>query len=188
MNTNDFIAPSWSWASVNYPVYMPMASGLLRDGAFRFVAKVIEVCTTPASDDPMGKINKGYLRIYGPLRNSPPPRAAKDDTGNPHSYCQHTDWNTWYDDEPYFGTHQPCHATLHLILAYGHFNSCGESEITEAVYGILVSPTDERKEEYRRVGMFCNQWNRRTPQEAASDSLFDDLDPENVAHKTIVIV
>lgn len=59
-----YLAPSWSWASVDAPVifYSPSLRGL-----GEWVAEIIEAEVTPAGPDPLGQVSSGRIRIAGLL-------------------------------------------------------------------------------------------------------------------------
>lgn len=62
--------PSWSWSSVDMPVWVPDAlpSQGNRRPSIVWLATVMKVSIQLASSDPCGAVGSGLLRIQGPLR------------------------------------------------------------------------------------------------------------------------
>ena len=62
--SNDYRAPSWSWASIDERVRLSSSS---RDGSGMLLAKLLDVNTVPRTSDDTGQVIGGYAQIRGPL-------------------------------------------------------------------------------------------------------------------------
>ena len=69
--SNEYIAPSWSWASYDGAVYIKSTAG-------RMDITLLEAVTIPAGLDPFGRVAGGHLRLYGRLKRALVPCGNRD--------------------------------------------------------------------------------------------------------------
>jgi hypothetical protein len=61
-------APTWSWASVDGEIHMPVESGSTEKLGYSMI-KILEASTIPASPlAPFGQITSAMLKVHGPMR------------------------------------------------------------------------------------------------------------------------
>ncbi|KEZ45947.1 hypothetical protein SAPIO_CDS1334 [Scedosporium apiospermum] len=73
--------PSWSWASANHPIFFPFRGrSLLQERFTRLLARLVNVTTTPAFEDPFGQVHGGTVSLKG---RPTPVRLAIADSSDP---------------------------------------------------------------------------------------------------------
>ena len=135
-------APSWSWASVNSPVY----EGINSMGSnVNTLIKIVNIDLELGTQDPFGQVRAGRLHIEGPLIKP----TLKRCTGNDRTQYRGKHWlgdglariiTDVEDVED--GSEVRC---LPIQWIYG---------VYPAVYALLVEPTPNKKGEHRRIGRF----------------------------------
>ena len=136
-------APSWSWASVNSPVYM----GIISMGTnVDILIKIVTIDVELETQDPFGQVRSGRLQIEGPLIKT----TVRSCTRNDRTEYSKKHWlgdslaNIVPDAEDFENGSEIHCLPIHWVPhAY------------PAVYGVLVEPTHKRKGEYRRIGRFA---------------------------------
>lgn len=68
-SSNTFVAPSWSWASVGHPIYIPSCVYDFPQGTLRSCATITHFHITPTNpSDVYGQVDDGYIKVRGRLR------------------------------------------------------------------------------------------------------------------------
>lgn len=67
---NEYVAPTWSWASVTGPAYYEwwIFHDFPTSPDPRFVPTILEAMTVPTRSDPYGQLSGGFIRLSGKLR------------------------------------------------------------------------------------------------------------------------
>lgn len=144
-----YIAPSFSWASVNFPVHYSVRMKTDRDQSTNsHMIKLVSIHTyTKPQGDAFGQILDGWIRVrgltilYSELLRVPQFRGRESDAKN-----------LFLDN----GHHNPDPATLPsnltlLLLQLDHRNKRGVAGRWQA---ILLTPTGLCEDEYQRVGYY----------------------------------
>lgn len=63
-------APTWSWASVEAPIRHTIKDFYKTKHSATCVAEIIDASVTLVGVDPRGRVNDGYLKIWGPTREA----------------------------------------------------------------------------------------------------------------------
>lgn len=69
IQSTEYVAPSWSWASITGRIEFPTVSGLPLD--FTPLSRVLRVILEPRFTDSFGLLAKGHLHIEGPVLHLP---------------------------------------------------------------------------------------------------------------------
>ena len=134
--------PSWSWASVNSPVFMGIIS---MDSNVNNLIKIVTVDMELETQDPFGQVRGGRLQIEGPLIKTTVRCCSREDRTE------------------YAGKHWLGDSLAIIVPDVEDFKEGGEVHCLPihwvpnaypAVYGVLVEPTHKMKGEYRRTGRF----------------------------------
>jgi hypothetical protein len=64
----EYRAPSWSWASNDFPVFFPFHPPNLRNLDVSIWCRVIDTSVTPTFQDPTGQVKTAHLTLEGPLK------------------------------------------------------------------------------------------------------------------------
>ena len=141
--TQSYIAPSWSWLSINGN----HITTRWFSGDEKVVLEILDVCVTNYSDNILGPIKSGYIRARGIL--GPVVWERKD--------ANHGDFHRIHGRFRELGE---CHVLLDQIVQEISGDAVflpviGTTKVALLIYGLLLVPTGEAKEEYRRIGWFC---------------------------------
>jgi hypothetical protein len=156
-----FAAPSWSWASVDGAIDLPMTNRY-RNTTIR--ASIVGATTTPFHD-PFGPVSSGHLRIRGPLwevkiRVKPPKPISPDDYNLEPDLSADVEINSflmadcqvcWDDRSPSARAHYLANP-LYLLAIAEDVESDRTPTVPHIITGIFLMPTYARKGQYLRVG------------------------------------
>jgi len=159
-NLQLYRAPSWSWASVDGKVdWLAQRSGV-RD-SFVSVATVqtIQTFDKDGKRASTGQLEDGFCRILGTIRTvmryerqaTLHRLVLSEEMSDPHSCVD------FFPDVMIKGGGFPMNAVCLPVLYYQNLISDGENQkrVNEAFMGGLVlEPTGEYRDEYRRMGIF----------------------------------
>jgi hypothetical protein len=152
-SSGQYVAPSWSWASINGVTDYP------NEWLGEPIAEVIDVFTAPKSDDPYGQLIGGCLRLKGLL--------CKFEVRGTSLYLKGSDTPfLWFSSDAMkqknpsfllkrFGVIVTRSTIFGMVLersAEEHTTIKGQPY--RQLRGILLKPTNLRRGEYRRYGTF----------------------------------
>lgn len=135
--------PSWSWASVNSPVYMGIIS---TDSNVNNLIKIVTIDVELETQDPFGQVRGGRLQIEGPLIKTTLRCCTRND-------------RTEYAEKHWLGD-----SLSRIVPDTEDFEEASEVHCLPihwvpdrypAVYGVLLELTYKTKGEYRRIGRFA---------------------------------
>jgi len=118
-----YIAPSWSWASVNSAVIYGNGREKIRN------VSIQKACCTPAGLDPTGAVTDGYLLLSGPTLNITLQRAKSSLSENKKS-------KEYYNLRDYADRDMSANYVPDYLLEPGEM--CGPMRLN--VYGLILSP------------------------------------------------
>ncbi|KAF1963755.1 HET-domain-containing protein [Byssothecium circinans] len=178
----EYIAPSWSWASVKGKVLFFIAEDPDSSKYDEvWVAEVIEIVLNTLSSDPMCRIENGKLTVSGHVRKSRPFFETFELYSS--SCCRN-----WADRRPPFDFIGLTGELFYFLLGYKYiFHKNGAREVKE-LYGLLLEATGQAENEYRRVGSFQHEWVHELQPETGEYPIFVDLDLMKLNTVTITIV
>lgn len=131
--SQQYIAPSWSWASVNKQVICPYNDR-------RWIAEILS-CYVVLADPgvPFGRVKEGLLSIRG--ETCPESRATEGDFSGPHYYTKL--------DDMLAGS-----SSLNMLLRVTHSTKGSKNPGTSHIgsSGFILQPVEDGK--FRRVGVF----------------------------------
>ena len=147
---NKYRAPSFSWASVDGII---SAGGFSDDG---FLIDIVEVSIKPATSDPTGLVDQGFLRLRGVLKELQLKR---------HEFLRYYWWMTvngveirQKDDEREWKRMGPL---VHLDVDEPDLTGMkyclpvrGPSEYNTFVSGLILETTGNATGQFRRIGIF----------------------------------
>lgn len=136
-------APSWSWASIDGKIYAttPNESNLERD--YQVVCIIHEVDIKPATADPFGPILQGAaLKLEAPLLKAMI-SITKNKYGSPIHWINNITGEVNLDVRPVQAGEIVFCMPLTIVTRQG----------SEAIYGIVIEPTDSRGQ-FERCGTF----------------------------------
>jgi hypothetical protein len=156
-----FVAPSWSWASVDGAIDMPMTNRY-RETAIR--ASIVEATTMPL-DDEFGAVNGGYVHIRGPLWEVNVIMDSPKSTYNPEDYNLEPDSSATveinsfliegcqvcFDDRSPSARAHYLAGPLYLLTITEDIN-LQSTPVVHIIMGILLMSSSAKKGEYSRVG------------------------------------
>jgi hypothetical protein len=158
---DSFTAPSWSWASVDGAVELPIKN-LYRGTAVR--ASVVEATTIPV-DDPFGAVSGGHIRIRGPVweasvREAEPKLVAPEDSHlEPDSSAdveinsfQIRDCQICWDDRSSSARARYLANPLYVLAITEYLGPKYTSIVPHTITGILLMPISAQRGRYLRVG------------------------------------
>ena len=96
---NEYIAPTWSWASINQPVQW---SKCVEFG--RFDAEIVQALCTPKTHDPFGAVRDGRITVKSTLVQA---EHSTPSSGREHSVAVNGVNKVYYADYPPEGNIQP---------------------------------------------------------------------------------
>lgn len=166
------LAPSWSWAASCSNVKFPHVSDTVNTEEEIFLATVHEVSTELAHSDRMGPVTRGLVKIAGylrlnqqmePMQVSPPtvPRSRPAET-----------YDHGYDKD---GMRKRA-GTFFFAMTY----KPPTRAIGRFVRGLILEPTGQASNEFRRIGMF--------EMDPEGRSEFKDLDVYNPEQQMVTII
>lgn len=180
-----YVAPSWSWASVIGLTELP---GGLYSSIVCLPAKIISIHTEPI-DDPMGGVRGGHLRIQGCLFPFAILLPGEID-----------DVNTFSDKDCYgvaisVGDNLSIHdANFTGDVSRESRSTCKlhclvVAELTTTYSGIVLIPTNEKRGQFRRIGIIDFPKHFRAAEEDADEEQypFDHWEIENLGHSSKAI-
>lgn len=143
--SQDYIAPTFSWASCPAPVqYMPIYS--IKDA--RYTTEVLDCNTTPLGADDLGQISSGWIKVQGPTI---PFRELYDEA---FLASERPSYETGlYMDYPNESTKSVTSNILVLSVRLRRRNSCADSGPFGRRACLLLVPTG-KGERYTRVGYY----------------------------------
>jgi hypothetical protein len=154
-NSEDYIAPSWSWTSVNGPV-IPYARIARHDKPV--MIEILKVRVETVTADKMGQVSGGHIKVRGWLKQFSPPELD-------HHSEDDNDVRMWMFQDPgidycfVFPDKLPLPTDLKwyclpvLETAEEHKKEEKEKGLHRSIHGLCLLET-EKKDEYRRVGSF----------------------------------
>jgi hypothetical protein len=157
-----FAAPSWSWASVDGAIELPMTNRY-RNTAVR--ASILGATTTPFHD-PFGAVSSGSLRIRGPVWEvkiviqKPPKPISPDDFNLEPDSSADVEINSFlmagcqvcWDDRSSSAIAHYLANPLYVLAITEDINPNSIPIVRHIIMGILLMPTYARKGQYLRVG------------------------------------
>jgi len=149
-----YTAPSWSWASVEGPVYFPIKSG--REV---ILCSIPEVYVNTAGGDPTGRAVDGQLTLRAPSttaavsqRNTLTISSLYPETVNSEQSEVWVHWDDWVIAP------LPPGSEVDLAVTVAYFNRfarAGEEwQWQFSFYALILLPLESNKGYYRRVGIF----------------------------------
>jgi hypothetical protein len=156
-----FTAPSWSWASVDGAIDLPVTNRY-RGTAIR--ASVVEA-EIKAVDDPFGAVSGGYIRIRGPLWEvnvkliGPKVISPEDYNLEPDSAADieinsflMADCQVCWDDRSLSATSHYLTNPLYVLAITEDVEPDRRPVVPHIITGILLMPTYAQNGQYIRVG------------------------------------
>jgi hypothetical protein len=162
-NSESYIAPSWSWASVNGPV-TPYTRISKHDKPV--MIEILEANVETETADKTGQVSRGHIKARGWLKQFPPPEEDHDGDDSDDSDDGDIDEATWKFktseiDFCYFFPDQlplpadPKWYCLPVLETAEEDQEDKEGELDRTVHGLVLLETEKENEnEYRRVGTF----------------------------------
>lgn len=155
-NSENYVAPSWSWASLNGPV---TTFNLIARHDKPVMVEMLEVEVKPVTADKMGQVSGGYIKVRCWLKQLSPPELDYDDPEDSNPM--------WMFKTPgithcfFFPDHLPLPADLKWycvpVLETAEEDEDDKTgELDRSVHGLVLLKT-ENENEYRRVGRFVTQ-------------------------------
>ena len=149
-----YVAPSWSWLSMNDSIFMASRPASADDIVF----KILDVKIQPATKSRLGPIKHGYIRGEGVLssvviqqENRRYDWSHEARTVNGHRVKTHEGYmglRMYMDNEGLVSTEYSRGLfALPIIVRIGH-----------SLYGLLLVRNNDKRKEFRRVGMFHFWW------------------------------
>ncbi|KAF2478250.1 uncharacterized protein BDR25DRAFT_9249 [Lindgomyces ingoldianus] len=153
----------------------------------RYYADIEEVSVTLAGSDPMGKVSGGYIRISAYMKKNCTPVSWAVDR-YPKRSPDH------FDDRERPQGKAPPSGALHLILGYSEVSVCNQNKGESGTFkdatlsGLILEPTRENVDEYRRIGMFTHAWGpgRRNDPDHFPESV--DFENEGFERHSVTII
>lgn len=149
-DSEHYCAPSWSWASVPGPVFL---NTYIARQDRPVMIEILEAKLETLTDDPMGMVTGGYIKVRGWLKRFPPPQPddSSSDDDNP-SWKIKASWSqdcTIYPDRLPLATdlNWYCLPVLESLLMQK------DEDDWKRIRGLVLLQTG-RENEYRRVGLF----------------------------------
>ena len=187
-------APSWSWASVKFPVEYP---GFDQNGddevPYACVGRVEEIDVTPSGTDALGSISSAHLLISGHLRKAIRSLSRREIRRMPSWTVDHAGVQYEWFDSGYEGEnldYRDISTAYFLLLVHQewsiHYNTGG----ADRLIGIIVEPIDDNETKWRRIGAFDHPSGDGWMEQEYSPGYpeFDGWDPENYERHTIMII
>lgn len=200
---SNYLAPSWSWASIpgkqtsmsgNWKVRkeIPNAIG---------VAKIISVITTPANEDPFGQLLGGELVIKGRfciLENVPPAYSTNDEFPTPKfpepsSSANYSFQKLIYNNllhvnvmvYEFFQQHEPHPGQNFGVIEILRWEKEPASYVPGMDFLVLES-TGREEGEYKRIGQMGIRKHKIPDKEAVTAEQYDGTVLENKAYDEVV--
>lgn len=162
-------APSWSWASIDGPIYADAPTEAFLERDYRVVCIIHEVDVKTATDDPFGPVDQGAaLKLEAPLLKAMI-SITKNQYGYPIHWMNNITGNVQFDTRPAQGGETIFCMPLTVQTRRG----------SEAIYGIVIEPIGgsgqfERCGTFRMAAMnMFDQWAYNASQ-AFSDTCHSD--------------
>lgn len=140
----DYPGPSWSWASVSWPVEW-WSRSLIKDWTKNpeVKPKILSATTIPDGSDPRGRLSRGCIQIEGVMKqvvpgpdNGPPKLFADKDV-----FIGVAEW-----DHDYLYASDRGYYIVPIYLAPSEWQ--GRHSL-----GLILTPTSESCEDYQRLGL-----------------------------------
>lgn len=210
---SEYLAPSWSWASIpgkrsstgncwksrNHLLYTSHTT-----------AKIISIGTVPAGSDPFGKVSSGELVVRGrycKLEHMPPiyskecqwpnetPQWRTTSIFQKHIYKIMQEVDTFVYER--YQQHEPCPSQEYAVLELVRWDKAPGSHIP-AINVLILESTGKRNGEFRRIGQTRVSKSPVPAREDVTDLMFleiaesnaayDDFIKENWSKRTIIVV
>ncbi len=195
-------SPTWSWASIDGPVFIPYFHAEQR----REMLITILKAQTEARDDPFGPVDGGSIQIKGPLCRTQMDYPDSSQSSRTNISLKLASSGLSLDfDELYFDDSQFVHSTSPSTTLFLLGVSKWHDPSLLPIDGLVLQLTGLAKGQYSRVGSFSfsDWWPSNSPEELSSNSYamiekaltsmdldaqcFEDEDRENSVY-TITIV
>lgn len=172
-------SPSWSWASIDGPVYIPY----FRAESRREMLITILKAQTEARDDPFGPVDGGSIQIQGPLCRTQMdyPDSSQPSGTNISLKLSSSDLSLEFeeldfDDSQFVYSTSPSTALFLLgVLKMHHLAAV-------PMHGLVLQLTGSAKGQYTRVGAFSlSDWRPRNSSEELSFAGLDQVFGTNLA-------
>ena len=159
---SQYIAPSWSWASIDGRIWYPLL-GVYKEDQFGVYADIVEAKTFPQGDQ-YGPVNSGFLIIRGSLFNVE--LASSQDTSSKYPSRE---WKASFTQGPFL-THKWSSASLDngsrlapstkdsffFLPMRSSIHRSGAFRIR--LMGLLLEETGNGVHKYRRSGVLTLSW------------------------------
>ena len=154
---SQYIAPSWSWASIDSRIWYPLL-GVYKEDSFGVYADIVEAKTFPQGDQ-YGPVNGGFLSIRGSLFNVE--LASSQDTSLKYPSRE---WKASFTQGPFLN-HKWSSATLDndsrfapstkdsLFFLPMRSSIHGSEAFRIRLIGLLLEKTGNGVRQYRRAGL-----------------------------------
>jgi hypothetical protein len=168
--TAPYIAPTWSWASLNATIVYPLGMRNEKDEKTSFLAQVLDVRLQPAGPDPLGQLASASLQLG----------------------CSRMLQGTLRHDRGWFMTVGNEDMRLHAFL--DEINLMYEvivvpllerfDRLDSKIWGLIIEPTKQKPGQYRRLGVFWTVEGKDTLIKASTTGSWGVEESEVVGIKT----
>jgi len=188
------LAPSWSWASVKFPVNFidldyPDNSA---ESGYTCIGRIEEIDVTPSGPNLLGCISSARVHISGHLRKG---LRQVSERNIRRSWEDNAEQHEWFDTG-YGGKDfliRDMSAAYFLLLVQDERTSLAIGDdhyvCIKRLIGIIVEPVDESRTTWRRIGAFDHPHPRWMGQKGIPDyPEFRNWDPNNYEKHAITLI